>query len=107
PTAAASGTGPVAPDAVAAAGSPPPDTAALVETSAASLPNAVAHALGVVAAVALAGAAGRAAFLWVARRGVPAARPGGLGATVAGSQPWWAALTWWVALAGAGFGLAG
>ena len=40
--------------------------------------------LRVVAAVALAGAAGRAAFLWVARRGVAAARPGGLGATVAG-----------------------
>ena len=61
----------------------------------------------VVAAVALAGAAGRAAFLWVARRGVPAARPGGLGATVAGSQPWWVAVAWWVALAGGGFALAG
>jgi adenosylcobinamide-GDP ribazoletransferase len=63
--------------------------------------------LATVAAVALAGAAGRAAFLWVARRGVPAARPGGLGATVAGSQPWWAAVGWWVALAGGGFALAG
>jgi adenosylcobinamide-GDP ribazoletransferase len=63
--------------------------------------------LGVVAATALAGAAGRAGFLWVARRGVPAARPGGLGATVAGSQPWWVAVAWWVALAGAGFALAG
>ena len=63
--------------------------------------------LGVVAATALAGAAGRAAFLWVARRGVPAARPGGLGATVAGSQPWWVAVAWWLALAAAGFALAG
>jgi adenosylcobinamide-GDP ribazoletransferase len=63
--------------------------------------------LAVVAAVALAGAAGRAGFLWVARRGVPAARPGGLGATVAGSQPWWVAAAWWVALAAGGFALAG
>ena len=38
---------------------------------------------------------------------VPAARPGGLGATVAGSQPWWVAATWWVALAASGFALAG
>ena len=63
--------------------------------------------LGVVAATALAGAAGRAAFLWVARRGVPAARPGGLGAAVAGSQPWWVAVAWWLGLAAAGFALAG
>jgi adenosylcobinamide-GDP ribazoletransferase len=63
--------------------------------------------LTIVAAAALAGAAGRAAFLWVARRGVPAARPGGLGATVAGSQPWWVAVAWWVVLAGAGFALVG
>jgi adenosylcobinamide-GDP ribazoletransferase len=38
---------------------------------------------------------------------VPAARPGGLGATVAGSQPWWVAVTWWLGLAAAGFALAG
>ena len=63
--------------------------------------------LGVVAATALAGAAGRAGFLWVARRGVPAARPGGLGATVAGSQPWWLAVAWWLGLAATGFALAG
>ncbi len=69
--------------------------------------DAVAGLLGVVLAVALAGAAGRAAFLWVARRGVPAARPGGLGATVAGSQPWWVAVAWWAVLAGGGFALAG
>jgi len=66
-----------------------------------------AGALGVVVAVALAGAAGRTAFLWVARRGVPAARPGGLGATVASSQPWWAAVLWWAVLAGGGFAFAG
>ncbi len=57
--------------------------------------------------VALAAAAGRAGFAWVARRGVPAARPGGLGATVAGSQPWWVAVGWWVVLAGGGFAVAG
>ncbi|MHA6781564.1 adenosylcobinamide-GDP ribazoletransferase [Pseudonocardia saturnea] len=60
-----------------------------------------------VAACALATAAGRAGFGWVCRRGIPAARPGGLGATVAGSQPWWVPVAWWAALAGAGFALAG
>ncbi|MBW0116852.1 adenosylcobinamide-GDP ribazoletransferase [Pseudonocardia abyssalis] len=64
-------------------------------------------ALGVVGTVALAAAAGRAGFGWVCRRGVPAARPGGLGATVAGSQPVWVPGLWWLALAGAGFALAG
>jgi adenosylcobinamide-GDP ribazoletransferase len=54
-----------------------------------------------IAAVALAAATGRAAFAWCARRGVPAARPGGLGATVAGSQPAWVAPLWWVVLAAA------
>ena len=38
---------------------------------------------------------------------MPAARPGGLGATVAGSQPWWVPVLWWTALAGVGFALAG
>ena len=57
---------------------------------------------GVVAAAALAGATGRAGFAWCARRGVPAARPTGLGATVAGSQPRWVAPLWWAALAAAG-----
>jgi adenosylcobinamide-GDP ribazoletransferase len=61
----------------------------------------------VVALTALAAAAGRAAFAWVARRGVPAARPGGLGATVAESQPWWVAPLWWAALAACGYALAG
>jgi adenosylcobinamide-GDP ribazoletransferase len=37
--------------------------------------------------VMLAMVAGRAAFSWCARTGVPAARPAGLGALVAGSQP--------------------
>jgi adenosylcobinamide-GDP ribazoletransferase len=55
-----------------------------------------------VVAGALAMATGRAGFAWCARRGVPAARPGGLGATVAGSQPPWVALLWWLALAAAG-----
>ncbi|GAY08513.1 adenosylcobinamide-GDP ribazoletransferase [Pseudonocardia sp. N23] len=50
---------------------------------------------------ALAAAVGRAGFTWCARRGVPAARPGGLGATVAGSQPWWVAVAWWAVLAAA------
>ncbi|TQM10941.1 adenosylcobinamide-GDP ribazoletransferase [Pseudonocardia kunmingensis] len=58
-----------------------------------------------VAALALAGATGRAGFTWVARRGVPAARPGGLGALVAGSQPWWVPVGWWTALAAAGLAL--
>jgi len=57
------------------------------------------------AAVALAAATGRAGFCWVARRGVPAARPGGLGALVAGSQPWWVPAAWWAALAAAGLAL--
>ncbi len=43
--------------------------------------------------------AGRVAFLWVCRRGVPAARPDGLGALVAGSQPAWAGPAAWAALA--------
>lgn len=58
-------------------------------------------AAGLVATTVLATAAGRAGFGWCARRGVPAARPGGLGSTVAGSQPWWVAPLWWAALAGA------
>ena len=85
----------------------PPTAAAMVGASDARLVAGGPSALGVIAATALAGAAGRAAFLWVARRGVPAARPGGLGATVAGSQPSWVAVTWWLGLAAAGFALAG
>ncbi|HEX5811413.1 MAG TPA: adenosylcobinamide-GDP ribazoletransferase [Pseudonocardia sp.] len=71
------------------------------------VPTGPGSAAWVVGATALAGAAGRAAFAWGARRGVAAARPGGLGATVAGSQPWWVAVAWWAVLAGGGFALAG
>jgi adenosylcobinamide-GDP ribazoletransferase len=39
-------------------------------------------------AVLIAAVAGRCAFAWCCRRGVPAARPEGLGALVAGTQPW-------------------
>ena len=56
-------------------------------------------ATAVLVACALAAGAGRAGFCWVARRGVPPARPGGLGATVAGTQPAWVAPLWWAALA--------
>ncbi|MFC5951809.1 adenosylcobinamide-GDP ribazoletransferase [Pseudonocardia lutea] len=60
-----------------------------------------------VAGAALAVATGRAGFCWVARRGVPAARPGGLGALVAESQPAWVAPAWWSVLAAAGYAVAG
>ncbi|MFC6090373.1 adenosylcobinamide-GDP ribazoletransferase [Saccharothrix lopnurensis] len=67
--------------------------------------GAEAAALPVVGwgAVVLAVTAGRAAFALCCLRGVPAARPEGLGALVAGSQPWWVAAGWWVALAVGGF----
>ncbi|MCE3551932.1 adenosylcobinamide-GDP ribazoletransferase [Pseudonocardia sp. RS11V-5] len=61
----------------------------------------------VVAGAAVAVAGGRAGFCWIARRGVPAARPGGLGAMVAESQPAWVAPLWWVVLAAAGYAVAG
>jgi adenosylcobinamide-GDP ribazoletransferase len=54
-----------------------------------------------IPAAALAAATGRATFAWSCRRGVPSARPDGLGALVAGSQPNWVAPLWWLALAGA------
>jgi adenosylcobinamide-GDP ribazoletransferase len=76
-------------------------------TQAVSLAALSTRGPGAVLDLALAAAAGRAGFGWMCRRGVPAARPGGLGATVAGSQPWWVAMAWWVALAAAGYGLAG
>lgn len=63
---------------------------------------ATAPPLAVLVAGALAAATGRAGFCWVARRGTAAARPGGLGATVAGSQPSWVAPLWWAVLAVAG-----
>jgi adenosylcobinamide-GDP ribazoletransferase len=58
-----------------------------------------------IGAVAVAGAAGRASFGWAARRGVRAARPSGLGAMVAGSQPWWVPVAWWTVLAAAGLAI--
>ncbi|MEU4447518.1 adenosylcobinamide-GDP ribazoletransferase [Actinosynnema sp. NPDC050801] len=54
-------------------------------------------------AVLLALTTGRAAFILCCLRGTPAARPEGLGALVAGTQPPWLAATWWTALATAGF----
>jgi adenosylcobinamide-GDP ribazoletransferase len=51
-------------------------------------------------AVVLALATGRAAFAVCCLRGVPAARPDGLGALVAGSQSWRAVALWWLVLAG-------
>jgi adenosylcobinamide-GDP ribazoletransferase len=53
-------------------------------------------------AVVLAVTAGRAAFAGCCRRGIPAARPQGLGALVAGSQPAWVPVAWLLAVAGAG-----
>jgi adenosylcobinamide-GDP ribazoletransferase len=41
---------------------------------------------------------GRAAFPLCCRRSVPAARPDGLGALVARTQPVWVPVTWWVLL---------
>lgn len=52
--------------------------------------------------VPLAVTAGRAAFPLCCLRGLPAARPEGLGALVAGSQPPWVPAAWWVALAAVG-----
>jgi adenosylcobinamide-GDP ribazoletransferase len=50
-------------------------------------------------AVVVAVTTGRVAFAWCCRRGVRAARPDGLGALVAGSQPWWVAPVGWLVLA--------
>jgi adenosylcobinamide-GDP ribazoletransferase len=67
-----------------------------------------AAALGVLAEtgrlipVVLAVTAGRAAFGWCARRGMPAARPAGLGALVADSQPVAIPATWWAILLAGG-----
>jgi adenosylcobinamide-GDP ribazoletransferase len=74
-------------------------------TQAAALAELASDGPSAVAAVVLAAATGRAGFCWVARRGVPAARPEGLGAMVAGSQPWWVPTVWWAALAAAGLAL--
>jgi adenosylcobinamide-GDP ribazoletransferase len=64
--------------------------------------GAQAAAFGAVpwSAVVLALATGRAAFAVCCLRGVPAARPDGLGALVAGNQSWRAVALWWLVLAG-------
>jgi adenosylcobinamide-GDP ribazoletransferase len=69
-----------------------------------------AGALGALApdrlpAVVVAVVAGRVAFGWCCRRGIPAARPEGLGALVAGTQPPLIAAVWTVALLAAGLAL--
>ncbi len=65
--------------------------------------GAQASAFGAVpwGAVLVALATGRAAFAVCCLRGVPAARPEGLGALVAGSQSWVVVALWWILLAGA------
>lgn len=52
-------------------------------------------------AVLVAVVAGRCAFGWCCRRGVPAARPEGFGSLVAGTQAPWAAALLWLVLAAA------
>lgn len=52
-------------------------------------------------AVVLACAVGRAGFVLACRRGMPAARPEGMGVLVAGSQSPPVVAAWWIALAGA------
>ncbi|WP_436495631.1 adenosylcobinamide-GDP ribazoletransferase [Actinokineospora sp. HUAS TT18] len=52
-------------------------------------------------AVVLAITAGRAAFSAACRTGIPAARPEGLGALVAGTQPWWIPAGWTITSAAA------
>ncbi|KAA5826746.1 adenosylcobinamide-GDP ribazoletransferase [Saccharopolyspora hirsuta] len=61
---------------------------------AASLAELAANPLVVV----LACAVGRAGFVLCCRRGVPSARPEGMGALVAGSQPTWLVTAWWLVL---------
>ncbi|WP_184729192.1 adenosylcobinamide-GDP ribazoletransferase [Saccharopolyspora phatthalungensis] len=48
--------------------------------------------------VVLACAVGRAGFVLCCRAGVPAARPEGMGALVASTQPTWLVTAWWLAL---------
>lgn len=68
-----------------------------------------ATALGVLAgtwqgaaAATLALVTGRVGFLWCCRKGVPAGRPDGLGALVAGSQATWIAPVGWLVVAALG-----
>ncbi|MDQ4010182.1 MAG: adenosylcobinamide-GDP ribazoletransferase [Actinomycetota bacterium] len=73
----------------------------LVLTTQAAALGALAET-GRLTAVVLAVAAGRVAFSWCARTGVPPGRPQGLGALVAGSQPPAVAVAWWAALLAGG-----
>ncbi|WP_243789231.1 adenosylcobinamide-GDP ribazoletransferase [Saccharopolyspora gloriosae] len=58
--------------------------------------------------VVLACAVSRAAFVFCCRRGLPSARPEGMGSLVAGTQPWWLVACWWgVLLLGGAFALPG
>ncbi|WP_093417100.1 adenosylcobinamide-GDP ribazoletransferase [Saccharopolyspora flava] len=50
-------------------------------------------------ALVLACATGRAGFVLCCRSGVPSARPEGMGALVAGSQPLWLVIGWWLVAA--------
>jgi adenosylcobinamide-GDP ribazoletransferase len=63
---------------------------------------------GNLLSVVLACAVGRAAFLLCCRKSMPSARPEGMGALVAGSQPQWLIVLWWtVLLAGGWFAVGG
>ncbi|MCD2190672.1 adenosylcobinamide-GDP ribazoletransferase [Actinomycetospora soli] len=72
----------------------------VVGAQAAALPAVAHHGLAGLVGVAVAWAAGRASFSWCARRRVPAASAGGLGALVAGSQPTVVPVLWLLVLAG-------
>jgi adenosylcobinamide-GDP ribazoletransferase len=74
---------------------------ALLAQAAAFAAFAVRPPLAALAGIVVAVAAGRAALAWACRRGVPAARPGGLGSVVAGRVPVAAAVVWTAALAAA------
>jgi adenosylcobinamide-GDP ribazoletransferase len=74
-------------------------TLVLVLMSQATALGVLAGTLQGAAAAAVALVTGRVGFLWCCRRGVPAGRPDGLGALVAGSQPGWAAPVGWLAVA--------
>ena len=65
---------------------------------------AAAHMGGLALVIAVAN--GRLAAAWACTRGIPAARPDGLGAMVAGTVPRWAALAWTLLLAVAAGALA-
>ena len=70
-----------------------------------ALSSATAAHLGVAAAI-VAVTTGRLAAVWACVRGIPAARPEGLGAMVAGTVPLWRAIAWTLAVAVLAVGLA-